>query len=230
MKTTNLTIKQEKFCQAYIRLGDKNPLNAYKEVFACARLKDETIQIKADSELKSKFVRLRIKELKAHLGGRPTLYKDEYNEQAYKLCLLGATDKDMADFFEVVESTVNLWKKEYPKFSESIHAGKAKADMEVASSLYQTTQDRTVTEQMAFKVKKVFYNEDGKRIEQETIEIVDVEKQIPADFRSQQFWLKNRKSDKWRDKQEVDHTTNGKEMQPIIGMRIVNESTDGDNT
>jgi hypothetical protein len=31
--------------------------------------------------------------------GRPTKYKEEYNEQAYKLCLLGATDKELADFF-----------------------------------------------------------------------------------------------------------------------------------
>ena len=43
-------------------------------------------------------------------SGRPTKYKDEYCEQAYKLCLLGATDKEMADFFQVSLSTLNLWK------------------------------------------------------------------------------------------------------------------------
>ena len=32
--------------------------------------------------------------------GAPTLYKQEYDKQAYKLCLLGATDKDLGDFFE----------------------------------------------------------------------------------------------------------------------------------
>jgi len=42
--------------------------------------------------------------------GRPTKYDEKYNEQAYKLCLLGASDKDMADFFQVTESTLNLWK------------------------------------------------------------------------------------------------------------------------
>lgn len=32
--------------------------------------------------------------------GRPTDYKPEYAEQAAKLCALGATDMDLADFFE----------------------------------------------------------------------------------------------------------------------------------
>ena len=30
--------------------------------------------------------------------GRPSSYRQEYAEQAYKLCLLGVTDADMADF------------------------------------------------------------------------------------------------------------------------------------
>jgi hypothetical protein len=139
-------------------------------------------------------------------GGRPTLYKEEYNDQAYKLCLLGATDKELADFFEVSESTINNWKQEHQEFLESIRKGKKISDMEVVHSLYQTTQDRTVIEQQAFKCKEVYYNDEGKRIESEKIEIVDVEKVIPADFRSQQFWLKNRKSDSWRDKTEVENT------------------------
>ena len=41
-------------------------------------------------------------------SGRPTKYKEEYAEQAYKLCLLGAKDKEMADFFQVSLSTLNL--------------------------------------------------------------------------------------------------------------------------
>lgn len=38
-------------------------------------------------------------------GGRPTRYKAEYAQQAYKLCLLGATDKELADFFHVSGQT-----------------------------------------------------------------------------------------------------------------------------
>lgn len=52
--------------------------------------------------------------------GRPSDYNVAFNDQAYKLCLLGATDKDLADFFEVVEDTINEWKKKHPQFSVSI--------------------------------------------------------------------------------------------------------------
>jgi len=158
--------------------------------------------------------------------GRPSAYKEVYNEQSYKLCLLGATDKNLADFFEVCEATINNWKIQYPEFLESIRKGKQLADMEVANSLYNTTQDRIVIEQTPFKLKEVTYKE-GKRIEIEKIEIVEVEKVIPADFRSQQFWLKNRKSDSWRDKQDIDHTTAGEKINIInLGSGInPNETT-----
>src|SRR5690554_6233051 len=70
-------------------------------------------------------------------GGRPTKYKAEFAEQARKLCLLGATDADLAEFFEVSEQTVNTWKKAHPKFLESIKKGKVLADAEVAARLYE---------------------------------------------------------------------------------------------
>ncbi|MES1763769.1 hypothetical protein ACKWMU_12765, partial [Escherichia coli] len=54
---------------------------------------------------------------------RPTKYQEAYAEQARKLCLLGYTDAELADFFEVSESTINKWKLDYPEFSESIKKG-----------------------------------------------------------------------------------------------------------
>lgn len=142
-------------------------------------------------------------------GGRPTLYKDEYVEQAYKLCLLGATDNDLAIFFEVEESTINNWKIEHKEFLESIRSGKQVADMEVAQSLYRGAIDRTVPKQVAIKVKEVKY-ENGKRLsDTEKVIITQVEEFIPADFRNAQFWLKNRNPERWRDKIEVDNNHSG---------------------
>ncbi|WP_339889819.1 terminase small subunit [uncultured Flavobacterium sp.] len=45
MKTSNLTIKQEAFCQAYIRLGDKSA--AYREAYSTSKMKPESIHVKA---------------------------------------------------------------------------------------------------------------------------------------------------------------------------------------
>ena len=52
--------------------------------------------------------------------GRPTRYKQEYAEQALKLCRLGAKDSELADFFQVSEQTINAWKKAHPEFLESL--------------------------------------------------------------------------------------------------------------
>lgn len=49
-------------------------------------------------------------------GGRPTEYKDIYAKQAEKLCVLGATDSDLANFFEVSTRTITRWKAEHPEF------------------------------------------------------------------------------------------------------------------
>ena len=69
--------------------------------------------------------------------GRPTAYKKEYAEQAMSLCLLGATDQEMADFFSVSEQTINTWKGKHPSFLESIRKGKIEADANVAVRLYE---------------------------------------------------------------------------------------------
>jgi hypothetical protein len=87
--------------------------------------------------------------------GRPTAYKKEYNEQAYKLCLLGATDKEMADFFGVSEVTFNAWKKNHPEFLKSLKKGKEIADANVASRLYERAMGYSHPEEKIF-------NDNGK--------------------------------------------------------------------
>ncbi|WP_289024345.1 terminase [uncultured Salegentibacter sp.] len=150
--------------------------------------------------------------------GRPSKYEESMNDLAYKYCLLGATDAQLGKLFDVDERTINNWKKQHPSFFQSITQGKEISDLEVAQSLYKGTQDRIVTEQQAFKVKEVSWNEEGKRIETERIELVDIEKTIPGDFRNQQFWLKNRRPKNWRDTQNIDHTTGGEKLNKQLDL------------
>ena len=70
-------------------------------------------------------------------GGRPSSYKPEYADLAYKFALLGVTDKQLADFLDVTEKTVNNWKHEYPEFLQSLKDGKEFADAKVAEALYK---------------------------------------------------------------------------------------------
>ena len=124
-------------------------------------------------------------------GSRPTNYKEEYNVQVEKLCKLGATDKEIADFFNVCESTIHLWKLKHPMFFESIKKGKVIADMEIANSLYNKAKGY---EQDTVKV----FQFQGEPI------IVPVVEKVAADTTAAIFWLKNRKPKEWRDKQELD--------------------------
>src|SRR5881409_1569630 len=69
--------------------------------------------------------------------GRPSGYKPEFAAQAEKLCLLGATDMEMADFFEVSLKTIANWKHNHPDFLLALKVGKEAIDDRVERSLYQ---------------------------------------------------------------------------------------------
>lgn len=125
--------------------------------------------------------------------GRPTAYKKEYAEQAYKLCLLGAIDADMAGFFGVSEQTINAWKKQHSNFLESIKKGKEQADAEVASKLFH-------------RATGYEHPEDDIRALNGEIVITPTIKHYPPDTTAAIFWLKNRQPSTWREKQEIDHS------------------------
>lgn len=133
-----------------------------------------------------------------HPGGRPTAYKPEYAEQARKLCQLGATDSEIADFFGVHVATVHRWKHDHQEFCDSLKNGKEVSDERVERSLYQKAVGYAFTEQQAIKVRK--------SKDQEEVEVVEVERHAPADTTAAIFWLKNRRSGQWRDKQETEHS------------------------
>lgn len=137
--------------------------------------------------------------------GRPTKYKDEYVEQAYKLCLLGHTDEELATFFDVHISTIYEWKLEYIEFSDAIKRGKDIADMEVAQKLLDRAMGAKTTKQQAIKLKTIDYDNGKKCSETERIEVVELQDEAPPDTTALIFWLKNRKTSAWRDKQVTEH-------------------------
>lgn len=130
--------------------------------------------------------------------GRPTEYEPEYAVQAEKLCLLGATDSEIAEFFNVSVRTIHRWKLEHEEFCHSIKSGKEKADERVERSLYQKATGYDYTEEQAIKIKVEQHKEE--------VEVVQVNKHAPADTTAAIFWLKNRRKDQWRDKQEHELT------------------------
>jgi hypothetical protein len=123
--------------------------------------------------------------------GRPSKYKPEFNEQAAKLCKLGATDKELADFFSVDVATINRWKADYPTFCESLKRGKEESDNRVEQSLYH---------------RAVGYSHPDTHVSnyQGEVTLTPLTKFYPPDTVACIFWLKNRRPDQWRDKFDVD--------------------------
>lgn len=128
---------------------------------------------------------------------RPSAYNEETArlicQHAYKLCLLGATDKEVADFFAVSETTIDNWKLKHPEFLGSLNKGKQEADANVANKLYRRA--------LGYKHKAVkMFNHQGVIVREEYIE------HYPPDTTAAIFWLKNRQSGKWRDKTDHEHS------------------------
>jgi hypothetical protein len=138
---------------------------------------------------------------KKHPGGRPTKYKPEYAEQAYKLACEGFTDKKIAGFFKVREKTINNWKKIHSEFLQSLKRGKDEFDNDVIeASLAKRASGYQYTE----VTKAISKETDRKTGKAKMVTIKEVTKEIAPDPTSMIFWLKNRRPDRWRDKQSIE--------------------------
>jgi hypothetical protein len=152
-----------------------------------------------------------------HPGGRPTAFKPEYCRQAEKLCRLGATDKELADFFGVVEQTINNW-KDIPEFLESLKKGKDLSDANVADRLYKRAMG------YSHRAVKIF-NDNGEPMR------VDYIEHYPPDTTAAIFWLKNRQPKKWRDKIEQGFTNGeGEDVSPITIFQLPDNGRTKDNS
>ena len=166
-------------------------------------------------------------EEKVNKCGRPTKYKDEYNLQAEKMCKLGATDIELADFFNVCEDTIYEWKNVYVAFSESIKKGKDIFDTRnVENSLRTRAQGLTVTEERQTTRKLKLDDQNPDEIEGEIIDTTITKKELPPDTAAAIFWLKNRDSKRWKDKQDVEHSGEITSRIVDIAYSDINESND----
>lgn len=121
----------------------------------------------------------------------------------------GLTNDQIAKNIGVNPKTIYDWMNKEPKIKEALKKGKEVVDLEVENALYKKAIGYNVEIQKAFKLKDIIYNENGKKIsETERIEYAKEEVHVPADTTAQIFWLKNRKRNEWRDKQEVSVNAN----------------------
>ena len=151
------------------------------------------------------------KAKKTNKGGRPSLFTQKWSSEEALLKISGwakdgLTNEQIAELMGISETTLYEWQNKYPEFADALKVNKDIADRKVENALYVSCQDRVIKVQKAFKVKHVKYDK-GKRVsEDEEVVMAEEEIHIPANTTAQIFWLKNRKPEKWRDKNETELT------------------------
>ncbi len=110
----------------------------------------------------------------------------------------GLTDEQIAKNLGIAYSTFREYVKKYSALSAALKKGKEVIDVEVENALLKRA--------LGYK-----YDEVTKELNEDTgeLEITKVvTKEVQPDTTAQIFWLKNRKSKEWRDKQEFEHSGN----------------------
>lgn len=107
----------------------------------------------------------------------------------------GLIDEQIAANIGVTTTTLYDWKKKYADFSDALKKGKETSDYEVENALFKSATGYEYEERK--EVQEVVDGVMRKRVE-------ITRKQVPPNATSAIFWLKNRKPDKWRNKQEIE--------------------------
>lgn len=143
-------------------------------------------------------------DIKIKPGSRQEIYRPEFDEQAFKICLLGATNIELGAFFGISDTQVEKWMREKSSFGDACRRGKTSADAEVVNSLYRNALGYSFIEEQVFTSI-----ENG--IPVETIKKITRHK--PSDTVACIFWLKNRRRASWKDRWDV--TASGPNGEPL---------------
>ncbi len=109
----------------------------------------------------------------------------------------GLTDEQIAHNMGISHDTLYKYKKRYPEFAEALKKGKEVIDRKVENALLKRALGYKYDEVK----KEAILNKDTGEYEMVVTEIKT--KEVKPDTTAQIFWLKNRKPDKWRDKQDI---------------------------
>ena len=145
----------------------------------------------------------------------------------------GLTDEQIAINIGIKRPTLYDWKKKYSDISDALKRGKEIVDRQVENALFKSATGYEYTERTAKVVDRDEEVIEAERREyenrykldnpeatnqqikdaavkavptRERIVFLEVDKQVAPNPTSAIFWLKNRKPEKWRDKQEIEHS------------------------
>lgn len=130
----------------------------------------------------------------------------------------GLIDEQIANNIGIHPSTIYDWKKKYPEIAEALKKGKEVIDREVENALLKRALGYKYKEITYERIENMEVDPDGKINMEPGTKIKTVIKEVVPDTTAQIFWLKNRKPQQWRDKQEIDHSGNMNINNPMEGL------------
>lgn len=128
-------------------------------------------------------------------GGAPSKFNDAVKEKMLELLEKGKTEQQVADIIGVHVTTIRNWKGKHPELVWAIKEAKQIADDLVEASLFSKACGYSHEEE------KIFLHE-GKVVRAKT------RRQYAPDTTAGIFWLKNRKPELWREKENPDVVIN----------------------
>lgn len=136
---------------------------------------------------------------------RKTVYDDSFPLLAEQYAREGMIDKEIWAKLGIARNTFYRFQNEYKEFREAIKRGKRPVDVEVEKALLK----RAVGFEYEEKTIETEIGYDG---QPKPSKIKTTKKMVPPDVGAIAFWLKNRRPERWREKQEVDVTTAGESL------------------
>lgn len=111
-------------------------------------------------------------------------FNEEFIDQAGRLAMLGLTQVEMAQFFQVAERTFKNWLAAKPELRAAVREGGAAADARVAESLFKRALGYS-------------HPEDDIRSVGGEVVITPTTKHYPPDTMAAMYWLNNRQRGRW---------------------------------
>ena len=136
-----------------------------------------------------------------------------------KLMMNGCTLVELSRHINVPVRTIRHYAQVYPEFAKALRIGGEFADNRVEMAAYYLATGFVQQEE----IEDVIIDEYGK--EQKITRIV--ERQIPPNVAMVQWWLKNRRGNRWKDKHEITVNHNIQILTNDELQRLAGEIIDG---
>lgn len=133
--------------------------------------------------------------IKAIKEKRQSDYDPEMANLVFRLCLLGATDIEIAATLQVTLKTWEGWKRTSAEMRDAINRGRLEADAHVANSLYH----RAIG--YSHPAVKIFMPAGA-----DAPVYAPYTEYYPPDTAAASLWLRNRHQDLWKDRREANIT------------------------